>query len=85
MQAMMRNARQTIALVDGSKFGKTAAHKVAHVRELGLLVTERAPVGSSAWPELPPAEREHTAAAAIVEAIAGRKWARVFLWMPGRS
>jgi len=43
MQAMMRNARRTIALVDGSKFGKTVAHKVAPVRELGLLVTERAP------------------------------------------
>ena len=37
-RAMIRRARQTVVLVDGSKFGRPALTQIAHVDEIGVVL-----------------------------------------------
>jgi DeoR family transcriptional regulator of aga operon len=38
-RAIIRRARQTVVLVDGSKFGRAALTQIAHVDEVGLVLS----------------------------------------------
>ncbi|WP_439496257.1 DeoR/GlpR family DNA-binding transcription regulator [Bosea sp. (in: a-proteobacteria)] len=42
-RAMMRNARRSVLLADHTKFSRVAMSRVAHLREMSTLVTDRKP------------------------------------------
>jgi DeoR/GlpR family transcriptional regulator of sugar metabolism len=50
-RAMMRSAKRRVLLVDHTKFDKVALHRLAHLRDFDLLVTD-AGIDDSALEEL---------------------------------